>query len=177
MKTKRYLRDLEFYQRQNKIKGFGDDTEEWKRENYNVTLNMLRRAKREKEHFGKVNLRRFIKQTIVYIILMPYTCIIIIEQIITTLFKNFMATILSKTDTICEVKELVKFKGIKIVTNKDKLLCLYKSSLKPIYKLTFLYDIIVWENLTDDSSYKLESDYKKVEEYCNNNNLLLLKGE
>ena len=58
---KRYLRDLEFYQRQNKIKGFGDDTDEWKRENYNVTLNMLRRAKREKEHFGKVELRRINK--------------------------------------------------------------------------------------------------------------------
>ena len=58
---KRYLRDLEFYQRQNKIKGYGDDTNEWKKENYNVTLNMLRRAKREKEYFGNATLRKFNK--------------------------------------------------------------------------------------------------------------------
>ena len=88
-----------------------------------------------------------------------------------------MTTKTSKTNTICEVKKLVKFKGITIVTNKDKLLCLYKSTLKPIYKLSFLDNIIVWENLTDSSSYILENNYKTIDKYCKENNLLLLKGE
>ena len=88
-----------------------------------------------------------------------------------------MATKTSKNKTISEIKELVKYKGFTFVTNKEKLLCLYKSTLNPIYKLTFLNDIIVWEKLIDSNSYKLAKDYKTVEKYCRENNLLLLKDE
>ena len=49
-----------------------------------------------------------------------------------------MATKTSKIKTISEIKKLVKYKGFTFVTNKDKLLCLYKSTLNPIYKLTFI---------------------------------------
>ena len=88
-----------------------------------------------------------------------------------------MATKTSKNKTISVIKELVKYKGFTFVTNKDKLLCLNRSTLNSIYKLTFLHDIIVWEKLVDSSSYKLERGYKTIEKYCKENNLLLLKDE
>ena len=88
-----------------------------------------------------------------------------------------MATKTSKNKTISEIKELVKYKGVTFVANKDYLLCLYKSTLRPIYKLSFLNDIIIWEKVIDINSYKLEMDYKTVEKYCKENNLLLFKDE
>ena len=74
-----------------------------------------------------------------------------------------MATKTSKNKTISEVKELVKYKGFTFVTNKDKLLCLYQSTLNSIYKLTFMDDVIIWEKLINSNSIKLEKDYKTVE--------------
>lgn len=47
----RYYQDLEFLQRENIRRGYGDDSDEWKRENYNATLTMLNKLKREAEHF------------------------------------------------------------------------------------------------------------------------------
>ena len=88
-----------------------------------------------------------------------------------------MATKTSKNKTISEIKELVKYKGFTFVTNKDYLLCLYKSTLRPIYKLSFLHDVIIWEKVIDNNSYKLDMDYKTIEKYCRENNLLLLKDE
>ena len=88
-----------------------------------------------------------------------------------------MATKTSKNKTISEIKELVKYKGFTFVTNKEKLLCIHKSTLNPFYKLTFLYDVIIWEKLLDCNSYKLKRDYKIIEKYCKENNLMLLKDE
>ena len=53
-----FLKALEHKQLENKQKGYGDDSDEWKKSKYNVTLNMLKKAKREKEYLGKVNLRK-----------------------------------------------------------------------------------------------------------------------
>ena len=48
---------------------------------------MLKKAKKEKEYMKWTTLRKINKQTIVYIILMPYICIIIIEKINALLIK------------------------------------------------------------------------------------------
>ena len=80
--------------------------------------------------------------------------------------KRIMATQTSKNKTIYEVKELVKYEGFTFVTNKDKLLCLYQSTLNSIYKLTFKDDVIIWQKLIDSNSIKLEKDYKTVKKYC-----------
>ena len=88
-----------------------------------------------------------------------------------------MATKTSKNKSISEIKELVKYKGFTFVTNNEKLLCLHKSTPNPFYKLTFLYDVIIWKKLSDSNSYKIERDYKTIEKYCKENNLILLKDE
>ena len=54
-----FLKALEHKQLENKQKGYGDDSNEWKKSNYNVTLNMLKRAKKEKEYTKWSTLRKF----------------------------------------------------------------------------------------------------------------------
>lgn len=45
-----YFKTLEYYQSKNKRLGYGDDSEEWKKQDYNVTLNMLKKAKKLSEY-------------------------------------------------------------------------------------------------------------------------------
>ena len=59
--TPEFLKALEHKQLENKQKGFGDDSEEWKKSKYNVTLNMLKKAKKEKEYIKWSTLRKFNK--------------------------------------------------------------------------------------------------------------------
>ena len=54
-----FLKALEHKQLENKQKGYGDDSEDWKKSEYNVTLNMLKRAKKTEDYMQWTTLKKF----------------------------------------------------------------------------------------------------------------------
>lgn len=49
-----FLNSLEYQQKLNNRKGYGNDSDEWKKEKYNITLNMLKKAAKTKEYKKKI---------------------------------------------------------------------------------------------------------------------------